>query len=265
MACQETRPIRAAFDLLLGRIERAARQSGRDPRDITFVAVSKGVDQKGVNAARQAGINVFGENRVSEAIDKFSDGGLQYPLMALREGQTHRSAPRKDSLMMLRGEASATGASLHLIGSLQTNKVRKAVGFFDLIHSIDSIYLAEKVALEAKRQSIVQPVLVQVNIAQDTTKRGVSLKDAPLLIESVKAASSLHLLGLMTIPPPPVCPEDSRPHYSRLRKLGESLGLNRFSMGMTNDFEVAIAEGATWVRIGTALFGSRALITERGT
>ena len=216
---------------VLHRIEKAARQSGRDPRDITLVAVSKG--QRNIQEALHAGITLFGENRVSEAMRKFPEG------------------MRK------------SGLSLHLIGSLQTNKVKKAVGLFDLIHSIDSIYLAEKVALEAARMSIVQQVLVQVNVAQEATKRGVSMADAPSLIEKVREYGSLRLLGLMTIPPLST-PDAARPHYAKLRRLGESFGLNRFSMGMSNDFEAAIAEGATWVRIGTAIFGPRADMTDEG-
>jgi len=220
------RSIASSLDCVLKRIERAAKQSGRDPREIQLVAVSKGVGRQGIDEACQVGITVFGENRVSEAINKFS------PVVQ-------------------------EGVSIHLIGSLQTNKIRKVVGFFDVIHSIDSIHLAEKVALEAARQLIVQPVLVQVNVAQEAAKRGVSIEDAPSLVKGVREFSALRLLGLMTIPPLPVIPEDSRPYYSMLRGLGASLGLNRFSMGMSTDFEVAISEGATWVRIGTALFGPR--------
>jgi pyridoxal phosphate enzyme (YggS family) len=213
------------FDSLSKRIEQAARRSGRSPGDITFVAVSKGVEPAPLQEAIHAGIKVFGENRVAEAIHKFSE--------------------RRESI------------SLHLVGSLQTNKVKKAVGFFDLIHSIDSIHLAHEVALEAARQSIVQPVLVQVNVAQEATKRGVSLDDAPRLVEAVRQCPSLRLLGLMTIPPQQPDAEGSRPYFIKLRECGVAMGLFQFSMGMSDNFDVAIEEGATWVRIGTALFGER--------
>ncbi len=150
-----------------------------------------------------------------------------------------------------------TKSTLHLIGSLQTNKVKKAVGFFDLIHSIDSIPLAMKVSEEAQGRSFIQAVLVQVNIGEEATKRGVSIKEAPFLVEAVRKLPHLSLLGLMAIAPQTVDPEGARPFFSKLRVLGDSMGINRFSMGMSNDFEVAIEEGATWVRIGTALFGAR--------
>jgi len=230
--------IAASFKRLCGKIEDAAKKFGRDPREIKLVAASKGVDRQGICEAFDAGISLFGENKVAEAIEKFSD---------LRKGVS-QYAPK---------EESSRSVSLHLIGSLQTNKVRKAVGFFDLIHSIDSIHLAEAVSQEAARRLIVQPVLVQVNVAQDIKKRGVSIHEAPFLVEKVRKLASLRLLGLMTIPPVSTCPEDSRPHYARLKALGNALDLHQFSMGMSNDFEVAIAEGATWVRIGTALFGPR--------
>ncbi len=213
------------FDLLSKRIEQAAKRSGRNPSDITFVAVSKGVEPGTLQQAIHAGIKVFGENRVVEAIHKFSEW--------------------------------RASVSLHLVGSLQTNKVKKAVGFFDLIHSIDSIHLAHEVALEAERRSIVQPVLVQVNVAQEATKRGVSLDETPRLVEAVRRYSSLRLLGLMTIPPQHPDPEGARPYFIKLRECGVAMGLFQFSMGMSDNFEVAIEEGATWVRIGTALFGDR--------
>ncbi len=215
-----------AFDLVLGRIAQAAQRSGRTLNDITVVAVSKGVATEAISAAVGSGARVFGENRVQEAIDKFSEG-----------------------IRLIRG------VEVHLVGSLQTNKVKKAVGFFDLIHSIDSVSLAEKVSEEASKRSIDQPVLVQVNIGEEAAKRGISVKEAPSLVESVRKLPHLSLLGLMTIAPKTVYPEEARSTFSKLRVLGVSLGLHRFSMGMSNDFDVAIEEGATWVRIGTAIFG----------
>ncbi|MBI3358660.1 MAG: YggS family pyridoxal phosphate-dependent enzyme [Nitrospirae bacterium] len=206
---------------VLRRIGEAAGRAGRDPQEITLVAVSKGVSQEAILAAANAGVTVFGENRVQEAIDKFSE---------------------------------MPSVSLHFLGSLQMNKVKKAVGFFDIIHSIDSIPLAEKVEEEAMRQSLVQDVLIQVNIGEEATKGGVSVKDFPPLLMAVQKCSHLKLLGLMAIPPITTSP---RPYFVRLRKLGIAFGLTRFSIGMSSDFEVAIEEGASWVRIGATIFGSR--------
>ncbi len=220
---QEVHVSHAVQDIL-SRINEAAQRAGRNPDEITLVAVSKGVSQEAILAAAGAGITVFGENRVQEAINKFSDVALLSKI------------------------------SLHFIGSLQMNKVKKTVGFFDLIHSIDSIPLAEKVAEEAMRQSLVQDVLIQVNIGEEDAKGGVSVKALPALIAAVQKCSHLKLLGLMGIPPRT---ERPRPYFVRLRELGISFGLSRFSMGMSSDFEAAIEEGARWVRIGTAIFGSR--------
>lgn len=208
----------------------AARRSGRNLDEITLVAASKGTGPEQVQEAAACGVTVFGENRVQEAEGKFSTGGL------------------------LEGKGSV---SVHLIGPLQTNKVKRSVGFFDLIHSIDSERLAEKIEQEAARRSVTQAVLVEVNMGEEKTKRGVSAEETPRLVEAVRKKPHLSLLGLMTLPPPTPDPEGARPYFSRLRELGRGLGLNRFSMGMSADFEAAIEEGATWVRIGTAIFGPR--------
>lgn len=207
-----------------GRIETAALRAGRGPDEITLVAASKGTTPAQIEAAWEAGIRVFGENRVQEAEEKFGDGG---------------------------------GMSVHLIGPLQTNKVKQAVGFFALIHSVDSIRLADAIQREAERKSLIQPVLVQVNLAREETKRGVSPQMVSELVAQVRSRPHLSLRGLMAIPPATSDPEGARPWFSRLRKMGHDLGLDRFSMGMSSDFEVAIAEGATWVRLGTILFGHR--------
>ena len=206
------------------RIKEAATRAGRDPREITLVAVSKGVGQEAILTAARAGVTVFGENRVQEAYDKFSE------------------------------ETFLPSVSLHFIGSLQMNKVKKTVGFFKLIHSIDSVPLAEKVEEEANSQSLVQSVLIQVNIGNEAQKGGVFVKEFPSLLATVQKSSHLKLMGLMTIPP---ISKDPRPYFSRLRELAASFGLTGLSMGMSSDFEVAISEGASWVRIGTAIFGER--------
>ncbi|MFQ5949737.1 MAG: YggS family pyridoxal phosphate-dependent enzyme, partial [Nitrospiria bacterium] len=181
-----------------------------------------------IEEAAGCGVRVFGENRVQEATAKFLETGLLEKI-----------------------------DSVHLIGPLQTNKVKRAVGFFDLIHSIDSVHLAEKVEQEAAKRSIKQSVLVEVNIGGEVSKHGVSVEETPYLVEAIRGRSHLSLFGLMTIPPYHPDPERARPYFSALRELGMSLGLSRLSMGMSADFRVAIEEGATWVRIGTAIFGPR--------
>lgn len=213
------------------RIQAAARRAGRDSNEITLIAASKGATLEAVREAAEGGVRVFGENRVQEAHAKFFESGY----LSEKKG----------------------GVSLHLIGPLQTNKIKWAVGFFELIHSIDSLHLAEKVNQEAEKQMIRQEVLIEVNVGEEGSKRGVTLDEAPFLIEAVRQLPHLSLLGLMALPPYMNDPEQTRPYFSALRKTGEEQGLSRFSMGMSADFEIAIEEGATWVRIGTALFGPR--------
>lgn len=234
--------IEQSLGRIFSAIGEAAKRSGRRADEVTLVAASKGARLEQIEEAAKYGVRFFGENRVQEAERKFSRGRL------LAGGGALQDASRTP------GEGAI---SLHLIGSLQTNKVKRAVGFFDLIHSIDSIHLAEKVEQEAAKRSIRQPVLVEVNIAGEESKRGVPVDDLPALVDRIGALSHLSLLGLMALPPFTADPEGSRPYFARLREVGRRLGLSRFSMGMSADFEVAIEEGATWVRIGTAIFGPR--------
>lgn len=220
--------ISEALDRVAAAIEKAAIRSGRKPVDITLVAASKRTDIAQVEAAIAWGLRIFGENRVQEAHTKFMDSGLIKKIDAL-----------------------------HLIGPLQSNKVKKVVGIFDLIHSVDSLRLAEKIDKEALRQSITQSILLEVNIAEEENKHGISVAQTANLVKAIRELSHLKLLGLMAIPPKSADPETARPYFSKLRKLGESLHLHKFSMGMSADFEVAIEEGASWVRPGTAIFGRR--------
>lgn len=228
--------IARAVERISARIEESARRCGRNRGEITLLAASKGVGLDRLREAVEGGIKIFGENRVQEARAKFVESRF------LEENKS---------------------AAVHLIGPLQTNKVKQAVGFFSLIHSIDSVRLAEKVAEEAERRRITQAVLVEVNVGEEITKRGISIKEAPALVAQVRKFTSLSLEGLMALPPPTPEPEGARPYFSMLRRLGQDLGLNRFSMGMSADFEVAVEEGATWVRIGTAIFGKRSLNVNR--
>jgi pyridoxal phosphate enzyme (YggS family) len=194
--------------------------------------VSKGVDVERIRAAIAAGVPALGENRVQEAREKIAVLGRPRPW--------------------------------HLIGHLQTNKVRDALDCFDLIHSVDRLSLAEPLSRRATEAGRQVGALVQVNVGEEPQKGGVATQDLRSALESMAALPGLRLRGLMTIPPMPHDPEDSRPYYRTMRKLlddarGWGLGpaFAELSMGMSGDFEVGIEEGATIVRVGTAIFGPR--------
>jgi pyridoxal phosphate enzyme (YggS family) len=217
------------------RIAAAAVRSGRSPSDVTLVAVSKTHPAAIIQQAIAAGATDLGENRVQEAEAKI-------PLVG-------RDAAR-----------------WHLIGHLQSNKARRAVELFDVIHSLDSVALAQRldrVCGEVKRK--VLPVLIQIDLGKEATKSGAAENEVPEIIDAIKQTQALRLRGLMTLPPFFDDPEMARPFFSRLRELRDKLtGQGAFadqsgelSMGMTHDFEVAIEEGATMVRVGTAIFGAR--------
>ena len=205
------------------RIARAAERAGRSPADVTLIAVTKGRSAQAVAAAVQAGVSHIGENRVQEASAKIA-------------------------------EVSAAGLrpTWHMIGHLQRNKAKTAVEFFDIIHSIDSLRLAE--ALSSHAASTV-PVLLQVNISGEETKSGLSIGELAGAADAIGRLGNLDIKGLMTIAPLVSDAEAVRPVFSRLRELRDSLGLEHLSMGMTDDFEVAVEEGSTMVRIGRAIFG----------
>jgi hypothetical protein len=222
------------LDLVEHRIEDAAQRAGRTLSDITLIAVSKTHPVPALREALKTGLRHFGENRVQEAEQKIPDIGREV-------------------------------ATWHLIGHLQTNKARKAVQLFDTIHSLDSVQLAvrlDRICSEEGRHSL--PVLIQVDLAGEETKSGVSENELDHVIEAVGKSSHLRLKGLMVLPPFFENPEDTRPFFRRLRELGDNLARRKLlndrcelSMGMSHDFEVAIEEGATMVRVGTAIFGSR--------
>jgi pyridoxal phosphate enzyme (YggS family) len=214
------------------RIAEAARRAGRREDAVLLVAVSKTVDVDGVRAAVAAGVPALGENRVQEAREKIAAIGRPRPW--------------------------------HLIGHLQTNKVRDALECFDLIQSVDRLPLAEALSSRAAQAGRRADVLVQVNVGAEPQKGGIRPEDLRAGLEAMAALPGLRIRGLMTIPPLPKGPEDSRPHYRQMSKLLEAARgwglpgeLTELSMGMSGDFEVAIQEGATMVRVGTAIFGSR--------
>ncbi len=240
------------------RIAAACAAAGRDPSTVTLVAVSKTRPVEAIEEAIAAGLTEFGENRVQEAIPKIER------LRAARGGGGAPAAP---------GSSGSSGpvppggpprpVRFHLIGHLQSNKAGKAVEVFDLIHSIDSESLAGDVNRRAERIGKVQPVLIQVNCSREARKNGCDPADVPALRRAVEACSNLDLRGFMTIGPLSDDPETARPAFRELVRLKsdseEDLGrvLPELSMGMTGDFEIAIAEGATLIRVGTALFGER--------
>lgn len=216
------------------RVEKAAQESGRSPHSIRLVAVSKTIPAKRVKEALEAGIKLFGENYVQEARAKFNELYAYHP-------------------------------SWHFIGHLQSNKAKYAVRLFDLIHSVDSLKLSMELNKQAKKIDKIQDVLIQVNMSGETSKSGIDPKDAVRLIKEISPLENLSIKGLMTMPPFFNDPDTVRPYFSALRDLRDQLknesppnvSLDELSMGMTGDFEVAIAEGATLVRVGTAIFGKR--------
>jgi len=220
-----------------GRLAEAARRAGREPSAVTLVAVSKFHPVAAIEAAYAAGQRHFGENRVQEAEEKRR---FLEPLIRV-----------------------ADPLRLELIGALQSNKVRKAVSAVSRIQSIDSVAIADRVGRVAAEMNLRMSVLVQVDLAGEATKAGVPEADVFKALESMRAVAGIRVDGLMAIPPFLNDPNDVRPYFSRLRALRD-LALERgllegaeLSMGMSHDFEAAIEEGATIVRVGTAIFGER--------
>lgn len=218
------------------RMARAAERARRSPEEVTLVGVSKTHPAEAVQSAFAAGIRDFGENRVQEAEAKVA------ALAGFRE----------------------QGLRWHLIGHLQANKARRAVTLFDRIHSVDGIGLARRLDALVRDEGRELPVLVQVDLAGEATKHGVPEDGLRPMLEVMAGLPALHVQGLMLIPPFAEEPERTRPYFRRLRELRDEMvagGLlqgNDLSMGMSHDYEVAIEEGATLVRVGTALFGERA-------
>jgi hypothetical protein len=223
---------------ILKKISHAAMRAGRSPDEVKLIAVTKTVGIETIKEAIDAGLRVFGENRVQEAQKKISD---------------------------LKFEISNSNIEWHLIGHLQKNKAKYAVQLFDLIHTVDSVELAEELNKQAGKIGKIQRVLVQVKLSEEETKHGISKDELTLLLEGINKLKNLKVEGLMTMPPFFEDPEKARPYFKRLREIRDNINSSRIthyalrelSMGMSNDFEVAIEEGATMVRIGTAIFGER--------
>jgi pyridoxal phosphate enzyme (YggS family) len=219
---------------VLARMARAANAIGRDPSSIRLVAVSKTFPIEAIRQAFAAGQREFGENKVQEGLQKIA-------------------------------QSADLPIRWHLLGHLQTNKARKAASAFAMIQSVDSIELLQKLDRAAEESGHAPELLVQVDLSGEATKHGAPPSEVPRLFEAAVACRAARIVGLMTLPPVPDTPEDARPWFRQLRELRErwlaagvpASMLRELSMGMSGDFEVAIQEGATMVRVGTAVFGSR--------
>jgi hypothetical protein len=226
--------IRENLEAVRGRLHRAALRARRDPAAIRLIAISKTFGLEHVRAAAAAGQVDFGENRVQEALQKI--------------------------------EASAdVRIRWHLVGHLQSNKARRAAGAFAAIHSVDSLDLLRRLDAAAAEAGSHPEILVQVDLAGETTKFGAAPDEARDIVRAAAGCAGVRLAGLMVLPPLGEHAEDARPFFARLRALRDELAgegvpaplLRELSMGMSHDFEVAIEEGATMVRVGTAIFGAR--------
>ena len=209
------------------RIQRAVAQSGRRRSEITLVAVSKKFSAEKIREAYEAGLRVFGENYVQEFAEK------QRHLADLRDAQ------------------------FHLIGHLQSNKARLACDLFQMIQTADSPKLLQRLNAAAEERGRVLEVLIEVKLSGEPNKSGANPEDLPALLQAARACPNLEVSGLMTMPPWSDDPEPSRPYFQRLAQLARQYDLPQLSMGMSGDFELAIEEGATIIRVGTALFGRR--------
>jgi PLP dependent protein len=216
------------------RIQKAAISCGRSPDEITLIAVSKTKPADLVRQAMDAGLTVFGENYIQEARDKITS-------------------------------ISSGNLTWHFIGHLQSNKAKYAVKLFDLIHTVDSMKLAKELNKQAEKIGKVQDILIQVNTGMEASKSGIAEKDAVDLVRNISGLHHIKVKGLMTIPPFFDAPDKSMPFFKALRNLRDrireenipNIQMDELSMGMTGDFEVAIQEGATLIRVGTAIFGKR--------
>lgn len=217
--------IRSNLERVRDTIERACTRAGRAPSEVLLIAVSKTVEAERIQLAVEAGVPALGENRVQEARGKIDALGRPVPW--------------------------------HLVGPLQTNKAKDAARLFDWIHSVDRPELAQELDRRARALGRSVDALLEVNVGNEPQKSGVKPDEIESLLEAVRPLEAIRIRGLMTIPPVATNAEESRPHFRRLRELRDAARLEHLSMGMTADFEVAIEEGATMVRVGRAIFGPR--------
>jgi pyridoxal phosphate enzyme (YggS family) len=217
--------VRTNLEQVRERIARATARAGRRADDVLLIGVSKTVDLERIQAALAAGLRALGENRVQEAKTKVAELGRP--------------------------------ATWHLVGHLQTNKVKDALEVFDVIHSLDRLELAQELERRAASRGLAVEALLQVNVAAEASKGGFAPDAVGEALDVIGKLAHVKVTGLMAIPPEVARPDDARPWFRGLRELAERHGLKRLSMGMSGDFEVAIEEGATMVRVGTAIFGAR--------
>lgn len=220
-----------SLKLIGTQIQQSAARAGRDPSEVLLVGASKTVPASKLQTFLEAGLLCCGENYVQEGIAKQKILGAQFP-----------------------------DVKWHLIGALQSNKARDAVAHFDLIHGVDRASLVDALDKAARRIEKTQKILIQVNLGEEASKAGCSVEELPALVARCRAKEGLELRGLMCLPPFSENPERVRPHFRELRRLREEVlreSTFELSMGMSHDFEVAIEEGATIIRVGTALFGAR--------
>ena len=226
--------IKDTLSVVQENIRKACERVGRDPKEVTLIAVSKTKPNEVLQEAYDAGVRVFGENKVQELVGKM------------------------DSL--------PSDIEWHMIGHLQRNKVKYIAGRVALIHSVDSFRLAEEINLQATKRGIIIPILVEVNVAEEDSKFGVHTEETVELVSRIaNELKGVSVRGLMTIAPYVVDSEENRPIFHKIKDLAidihekkiDNVSMNILSMGMTNDYEVAVEEGATMVRVGTAIFGER--------
>ena len=214
-------------------IRKACEKSGRNPEEVTLIAVSKTKPISMIREAMDAGQTIFGENKVQELCTKY--------------------------------EELPKNLEWHLIGHLQRNKVKYIADKAALIHSVDSLKLAEEISKEALKKNVEVNILIEVNVAEEESKFGVSVEETPVLVEEIAKLPGIHIQGLMTIAPYTTDPEENRPVFRTLKKLAvdikkkniDNVCMDVLSMGMTGDYQVAVEEGATLVRVGTGIFGER--------
>ena len=221
------------YEKVVENVKNACARSGRNFDDVTIIAVSKTKPLSDVEELLTHGVTEFGENKVQEMVDKYE----------------HVSKP----------------VHWHLIGHLQTNKVKYIVDKACMIHSVDSVHLAKEIEKEAAKKNLVVEVLLEVNIAHEESKFGINETEVYDLIDAIKDMPHIHVMGLMTIAPFVENPEDNRIYFRKMYQLSldikskciDNIDMNVLSMGMTNDYEIAVEEGATMIRVGTAIFGAR--------
>lgn len=227
------RMIKENIEIVRQKIKAACENTGRNPKDVTIVAVTKRVEPAKITEAVICGINNFGESYFQEAIDK---------IPTVKEN-----------------------VKWHFVGHLQKNKAARVVSFFDLIQSVDSFELLAKINAAAQPLNKLQEVLLQVNLAEEESKFGMGQEEVFNVLRRAEALASIRFKGLMLIPPLRICPGDNRIYFERLRLLSEKISKSKFknweskylSMGMSDDYDIAVSEGANLVRIGTAIFGER--------